>query len=69
MAMYDKSYYYIDFSKNNLLSENEKAALEKIQEIYRPIERVEFLLEYKTSGKITSDEFEVMTGLPYNFGM
>jgi hypothetical protein len=30
---------------------------------------VEFLLEYKASGKITTDEFEQMTGLPYNFGM
>lgn len=69
MVMYDKSHYYIDFSDNSLLSNDEKIALERIQETYRPVERVEFLLDYKTAGKITADEFEVMTGLPYNFGM
>ena len=40
-----------------------------IKDIYRPVERVELLLEYKVAGKITADEFETMTGLPYNFGM
>lgn len=69
MAMYDKSHYYVDFSENKLLTDVEKTALEKIQETYRPVERVEFLLEYRINGKITSDEFEIMTGLPYSFGM
>lgn len=68
MAMYDKSKYYIDFSDRENLTNDEKAALEKIQEVYRPIERVEFLIEYKVQGKITADEFETMTGLPYDFG-
>lgn len=68
MAMYDKSKYYIDFSDRNNLTNDEKLALEKIQELYRPIERVEFLIDYKVQGKITADEFETMTGLPYNFG-
>lgn len=68
MIMYDKSQYYIDFSDRDNLSNDEKAALERIQEIYRPIERVDLLLEYKVQGKITADEFEKMTGLPYNFG-
>lgn len=68
MAMYDKSKYYIDFSDRENLTNDEKSALEKIQEVYRPIERVEFLIEYKVQGKITADEFETMTGLPYDFG-
>lgn len=65
---YDKSAYYIDFSDRENLTNDEKAALERIQLTFRPIERVEFLLEYKVQGKITADEFEKMTGLPYNFG-
>lgn len=65
---YDKSQYYIDFSDHTNLSNEEKVNLEKIQELYRPIERVDYLLEYKLQNKITSDEFETMTGLPYNFG-
>lgn len=68
MAMYDKSHYYVDFSNNDKLTSDEKTALERIQELYRPIERVNFLLDYKALGKITTDEFETMTGLPYNFG-
>lgn len=69
MVMYDKSHYYVDFSNNSLLTNDEKNTLEKIQENYRPVERVEFLLDFKAMGKITADEFETMTGLPYNFGM
>lgn len=65
---YDKSQYYVDFSDHTNLSNDEKVNLEKIQELYRPIERVDYLLEYKIQNKITSDEFETMTGLPYNFG-
>lgn len=68
MVMYDKSHYYIDFSNSNLLTNDEKVALERIQQTYRPVERVEFLLEYKVLGKITADQFETMTGLPYDFG-
>ena len=68
MIQYDKSQYYIDFSNNDNLTNDEKSALERIQSTYRPMERVDFLIEYKVSGKITSDEFEKMTGLPYDFG-
>lgn len=68
MVQYDKSKYYIDFSDRDNLTNDEKNALEKIQETLRPIERVDLLLEYKIQGKITADEFETMTGLPYNFG-
>lgn len=67
-ALYDKSQYYIDFSKHDGLTDDEKKALEMIQQIYRPIERVDLLLEYKIVGKITDDEYETMTGLPYSFG-
>lgn len=69
MVMYDKSHYYVDFTNSTLLSNDEKIALEKIMNDYRPVERVEFLLDYKIAGKITADEFETMTGIPYNFGM
>lgn len=67
-AMYDKSQYYIDFSGHSNLTDDEKKALEMIQQMYRPIERVDLLIPYRISGKITDDEYETMTGLPYNFG-
>lgn len=67
MVQYDKSAYYIDFKDRPDLSDVEKQALESIQNLYRPVERVELLLEYRVNGKITSDEFETMTGLPYSF--
>ena len=69
MIQYDKSHYYVDFSNHEELTNEEKVALEKIQQTYRPMERVDFLIEYKITGKITADEFEKMTGLPYDFGM
>lgn len=67
MISYDKSQYYIDFSERDNLTNDEKLALENIQALYRPIERVDYLLEYRASRKITDDEFETMTGLPYEF--
>ena len=67
MVLYDKSYYYIDFSNRENLTDDEKKSLEIIQRDYRPIERVELLLEYRIMDKITADEFEQMTGLPYNY--
>ena len=69
MVQYDKSQYYIDFSNHDNLSNDEKVALDRIQQMYRPMERVDFLIEYKVQSKITADEFEKMTGLPYNFGI
>lgn len=67
MAMYDKSHYYVDFSDRDDLTKEDKEALEAIQEKYRPIERADLLTEYRIQGKITADEFETMTGIPYNF--
>lgn len=67
MREYDKSYYYVDFSNHESLTADEKVALDNIQKMYRPIERVDLLLEYRITEKITSDEFEKMTGLPYNY--
>ena len=67
MIQYDKSKYYIDFSDRDNLSSDEKVALERIQQLYKPIERVEFLIDYRANGKITADDFETMTGLPYTF--
>lgn len=67
MVKYDKSQYYIDFSEREDLTVDEKSALDRIQQTFRPIERVDFLIDYKVRGKITADDFEKMTGLPYNF--
>lgn len=66
-VMYDMSKYYIDFSNHSNLTDDEKTSLETIQQMYRPLERVDLLLEYRASGKITDDEYETMTGLPYIF--
>ncbi len=68
MVQYDMSKYYVDFSNRTNLTNEEKTALENIQQTYRPMERVDSLLEYKNAGKITDDDFETMTGVPYNFG-
>lgn len=67
-TMYDMSKFYIDFSNRNNLTDEEKKELETIQQTLRPIERVDSLIPYKIYGKITDDEYETMTGLPYNFG-
>ena len=53
MIQYDKSKYYIDFSDRDNLSSDEKVALERIQQLYKPIERVEFLIDYRANGKIS----------------
>lgn len=65
---YDKSAYYVDFSDRDNLTTDEKNALQKIQDTFKPIERAQLLLEYKVQGKITADDFEKMTGIPYDFG-
>lgn len=67
MIQYDVSKYYVDFANRENLTDDEKTALEKIQQTYKPIERVDFLIDYRAADKITSDDFETMTGLPYNF--
>jgi hypothetical protein len=65
---YDMSRYYVDFSNRDNLTEAEKIALENIQKIYKPLERIELLIDYRVNDKITADDYETMTGLPYNFG-
>ena len=64
----DKSHYYIDFSSSDKLTDEEKIALERIQELYRPVERAELLNEYRVQGKLTDDEYITLTGIPYAFG-
>ena len=66
MAM-DLSSFYVDFSGRTDLTADEKTALELIQKNYRPIERVDLLIQYKIENKISSDEYEMMTGLPYSY--
>ena len=58
---------YINFTARTDLTPDEIKSLESIQQIHLPIERVDPLLEFKYAGKITTDEFETMTGLPYSF--
>ena len=41
MIEYDKSQYYVDFSNHENLTNDEKNALDKIQQMYRPVERVD----------------------------
>jgi hypothetical protein len=67
MALYDQSKFYIDFSSRPNISDDDKKKLEDIQNNYRPIERSELLNEFRINGTITSDEYETMTGLPYDF--
>lgn len=66
---YDPSHFYIDFSKSILLTDAEKKAIEQIQQTFLPMERAELLNEYRIQGKITDDEYEIMTGIPYRYGM
>lgn len=63
--VYDKSYYYVDFSERENLTEDQKVALENIQKIYLPIDRAAFLSEYRAMGLITNDDFHFCTGIPY----
>nr|DAR89218.1 MAG TPA: hypothetical protein [Caudoviricetes sp.] len=63
----NETLYYIDFSDRPLLTKEEKDALMQIQLTYKPMERVDFLLDYRAEGKITNDDFEFMTGLPYSY--
>ena len=67
MAMPDLSKYYIDFSNHDDLTSDEKNYLEYVQKTFYPIERVTHLLDFRAMGKITTDEYETMTGLPYQF--
>lgn len=64
---YNPSKFFIDFSFHDDLTEEEKRDLEQIQENFRPMERVEYLIPYRLEGKLTDDEFEQLTGVPYGF--
>lgn len=64
---YNPSKFFIDFSSHDNLTDDEKRDLEQIQENFRPMERVEYLIPYRLEGKLTDDEFEQLTGVPYGF--
>jgi hypothetical protein len=64
---YNPADYYIDFSSRTDLTDSEKTALERIQQTYLPIERATFLQDYRYQGKITDDDYEKMTGIPYRY--
>lgn len=65
--VYDLSYYAVDFSNHKNLEQDDIDKLHQIQKDYRPMERAEHLSEFKLLGKITSDEYETMTGIPYEY--
>lgn len=62
--IFDKSYYYIDFSNRDNLTDDQKKALEAIQQQFLPIERAAYLSDYLGANLITSDEYTTMTGIP-----
>ena len=64
---YNPADYYIDFSGSTTLSDSDKIALERIQQQYLPIARATFLQDFRYQGKITDDEYEKMTGIPYRY--
>lgn len=64
---YDLHRYYVDFSTRDNLTDEEKKALENIQMTLKPLDRVPLLLDYLTLAKITTDDYETMTGLPYQY--
>ena len=63
--LYNETDYKIDFSSHTNLTEGEKNELNVIQESYRPMERIDYLLKFKDTDKITDDEWEKLTGLPF----
>ena len=67
MVIYDKEAFYVDFSERENLTIEEKNLLEDIQRKFRPIERADYLVDFRMQNKITADDFEQMTGIPYNF--
>jgi hypothetical protein len=64
---YNAENYYVDFSNRADLTEADKEALKRIQDTYLPIERATFLQDYRYTGKISDDEYEKMTGIPYRY--
>jgi len=67
MIIYDESKYYIDFSNRENLNDYEKETLENIQKNYKPIERVDLVMEFVVDGRISVDDFEALTGLIYSY--
>lgn len=63
---YNANDYYVDFTDRSNLTDGEKIALEKIQTEYYPLQRVTFLAPYRNNDKITDDDYETMTSIPYS---
>lgn len=59
--------FYIDFSDRDNLNQEDKEALKALQESLRPIERIQYLLDFVISGKISIEDWEVLTGIPWNY--
>lgn len=65
--VYNKNDYFIDFNEREELDPMDIQALMEIQETYRPVDRVEYLLRFRAEEKITDDDLEKLTGIPYQY--
>lgn len=65
MKKFEKNNYIVDFENNEKLTTKDKEELKEIQEKYYPIERTEHLTEFYLDGKITDDEYETLTTVPF----
>lgn len=65
--VYNSNDYFIDFNEREELDPMDIQALMEIQEKYRPVDRVEYLLRFRAEEKITDDDLEKLTGIPYQY--
>lgn len=65
MKKFKKDNYLVNFENNSKLTPEDKLELKRIQEQYYPIERTEHLTEFYLEGKITDDEYEILTTVPF----
>ena len=65
--VYRKEDYGIDFQYRDGLSQDDVIALMDIQDKYKPVDRIEYLLKFRAQNKITDDDLEKLTGIPYQY--
>lgn len=64
---YNRNDYFIDFTQREELEQEDVQRLMEIQETYRPVDRVEYLLRFRAEEKISDDDLEKLTGIPYQY--
>lgn len=65
MKKFEKNNYLVNFENNEKLTDEDKKELKRIQDQYYPMERTEHLAEFYLEGKITDDEYEILTTVPF----